>query len=59
MNILIWILMIVGGAAGMLSTAYLVLAMPVIFGWKVKEEVIRQERMAFSFVHQTTTEKVC
>ena len=35
MNILIWILMIVGGAAGMLSTAYLVLAMPVIFGWKV------------------------
>ena len=32
MNILIWILMIVGGAAGMLSTAYLVLAMPVIFG---------------------------
>ena len=29
MNILIWILMIVGGAAGMLSTAYLVLAMPV------------------------------
>lgn len=81
MNILIWILMIVGGAAGMLSTAYLVLAMPVIFGWKVyrklkyhtvcmirkngslapgaKEEVIRQERMAFSFVHQTTTGKVC
>ena len=79
MNILIWILMIGGGAAGMLSTAYLVLAMPVIFGWKVyrklkyhiglyemgvlapgaKEEVIRQERMAFSFVHQTTTEKVC
>lgn len=35
MNILIWILMIVGGAAGMLATAYLVLAMPVIFGWKV------------------------
>lgn len=35
MNILIWILMIVGGAAGMLSTAYLVLAMLVIFGWKV------------------------
>lgn len=24
-----------------------------------KEEVIRQERMAFSFVHQTTTGKVC
>lgn len=35
MNILIWILMIVGGAAGMLSTAYLVLAMPVTFGGKV------------------------
>ena len=26
---------------------------------EAKEEVIRQERMAFSFVHQTTTEKVC
>ena len=39
MNILIWILMIVGGAAGMLSTAYLVLAMPVICGWKVSRKL--------------------
>ena len=28
MQILIWVMMIVGGAAGLLSTAYLVLAMP-------------------------------
>ena len=35
MNILIWILMIVGGTVGIASTAYLVLAIPVIFGWKV------------------------
>ena len=38
MNILIWILMIVGGAAGMLATAYLVLAMPVIRGQKTEKE---------------------
>lgn len=35
MNILIYALMIIGGAAGVLSTVYLVLAMPVLFGWKV------------------------
>ena len=35
MNILIWILMIVGGAVGIASTAYLVLAMPFVFGCKV------------------------
>ena len=46
MNILIRILMIVGGEAGVLAPG-------------AKEEVIRRERMAFSFVHQTTTEKVC
>lgn len=28
MQILIWVMMIVGGAAGLLSTAYLVLSMP-------------------------------
>ncbi len=32
MQILIWVMMIVGGAAGLLSTAYLVLAMPIITG---------------------------
>ena len=35
MQILIWVMMIVGGAAGLLSTAYLVLAMPIILVWKI------------------------
>lgn len=39
MDIVIWILMIVGGAAGLLSTLYLVLAMPAIFIWKVYRKV--------------------
>lgn len=39
MDILIWILMIIGGAAGILSTVYLVLAMPIIFLWKVYRRV--------------------
>ena len=47
MNILIWILMIVGGAAGMLSTAYLVLAMPVIFGWKVYRKFMIRRNGSF------------
>ncbi len=39
MDILIWILMIIGGAVGILSTVYLVLAMPIIFLWKVYRKV--------------------
>ncbi len=39
MNIFIWILMIVGGTAGLLSTLYLLAAMPVIFGWKVYRSI--------------------
>lgn len=39
MDILIWVLMIIGGAAGIFSTVYLVLAMPVIFLWKVYRRV--------------------
>lgn len=39
MNILIWILMIIGGAAGLVSTLYLVAAMPIIFGWKVYRSI--------------------
>lgn len=35
MDILIYALMIIGGVAGILSTVYLVLAMPILFGWKV------------------------
>lgn len=39
MDILIWIMMIVGGAAGLLSTAYLVVAMPAVFIWKVYRKI--------------------
>lgn len=39
MNILIWLMMIIGGAAGIFSTVYLVLAMPLIFIWKVYRKV--------------------
>ncbi|MFR4350980.1 MAG: hypothetical protein ACLT3H_04820 [Roseburia sp.] len=39
MDLLIWILMVVGGVAGMLSTVYLVLAMPVIFVWKIYRKI--------------------
>lgn len=35
MNILIWILMIIGGTAGLASTLYLLVAMPTIIVWKV------------------------
>lgn len=39
MNIFVWILMIIGGAAGIMSTVYLVLAMPIIIIWKVCRKV--------------------
>ena len=39
MQILIWVMMIVGGAAGLLSTAYLVLAMPINLVWKILRKV--------------------
>lgn len=34
MNIGLWILVVIGGAAGLLSTLYLTLALPVILVWK-------------------------
>lgn len=39
MDIIIWIMMLVGGLAGILSTVYLVLAMPAVFIWKVYRKV--------------------
>lgn len=39
MEIIIWIMMVVGGLAGILSTAYLVLAMPAVFIWKLYRKV--------------------
>ena len=35
MNIFIWIMIILGGGVGILSCAYLVLAMPVLLVWKI------------------------
>ena len=35
MNIGVWIMIIVGGTAGVLSTLYLFLSMPVILVWKI------------------------
>lgn len=39
MNILLYAIMLVGGVAGLFSTLYLVLAMPVLFVWKVFRKV--------------------
>ena len=39
MNIFIWIMIILGGGAGILSCAYLVLAMPVLLVWKICRKV--------------------
>lgn len=39
MNILIWVLIILGGAAGLLSTLYIVAAMPIFIVWKVYRKV--------------------
>ena len=39
MNICIWIMIILGGGVGILSCAYLVLAMPVLLVWKICRKV--------------------
>ena len=39
MNIFIWIMIILGGGVGILSCAYLVLAMPVLLVWKICRKV--------------------
>lgn len=39
MDILIWVLIILGGAAGLLSTLYIVVAMPAFFVWKVCRKI--------------------
>lgn len=35
MNIGMWIIIIIGGAVGILSCLYCVLSLPVVIGWKV------------------------
>lgn len=35
MDIIIWFMIIVGVISGIISTGYLVIAMPVVFIWKV------------------------
>ena len=52
MQILIWVMMIVGGAAGLLSTAYLVLAMPIILVWKIFRKVKFCEEADYSMNNQ-------
>lgn len=39
MDILIWVLIITGGAAGLLSTLYIVVAMPTFFIWKLCRKI--------------------
>ncbi len=39
MDVIVWIMIIVGGAAGLLSTLYLVLAMPILLVWKICRKV--------------------
>lgn len=39
MDIVILLAALVGGLAGALSTFYLVVAMPVLFGWKVYRKI--------------------
>lgn len=39
MNIGLWIIVIVGGAAGLLSSLYCVLSLPVIIVWKLYRKV--------------------
>ncbi len=39
MNVIVWIMIIVGGAAGLLSTLYLVLMMPILLVWKIYRKV--------------------
>lgn len=35
----IWLLSIIGGAVGILSTLYLFFGMPVVIGWKIYRKV--------------------
>ena len=39
MNIGVWIMIIVGGTAGVLSTLYLFLSMPVLLIWKIYRKI--------------------
>ena len=39
MSIGLWILIIIGGAAGALSTLYLVLSLPAVLIWKVYRKI--------------------
>lgn len=41
MNIGILLIMIVGGAAGILSTLYLTISIPVVIGWKIYRRIAK------------------
>lgn len=39
MNILMWIIIIVGGGVGIISTLYMVLSIPAVLVWKVYRKI--------------------
>ena len=41
MNIGILLIAIVGGAAGLLSTLYLVISLPTVLGWKIYRKITK------------------
>ncbi len=47
MNILVLIVAIIGGAAGLLSTLYLVISLPVVIIWKI----YRMIRYGYKFTY--------
>ena len=41
MNIGILLIAIIGGAAGLLSTLYLVISLPAVLGWKIYRKIAK------------------
>ena len=41
MNIGLFIICIVGGAAGLLSTAFLTISLPVVLVWKIYRKIVK------------------
>ncbi len=39
MNIIMWIIIIVGGGVGIISTLYMVLSIPAIIVWKIYRSI--------------------
>lgn len=41
MNIGMWIIIIIGGLAGLLSSLYLVISLPVVLVWKIYRRITK------------------